>query len=371
MEPTLQVRTPRLESTSPIWIGRNLIASLRSILESLPAATQVVIVSEAGASHVASRAQEALDLQSDAMYELEGGEGCKSLQHLEDLWQFFLRRKLDRKSLVLAIGGGASTDLVGFACATFMRGICYVPVPTTLLAQVDAGIGGKTAINYGGVKNLVGTITPPTAIVNDIDVLATLPERQLHSGFAEIAKHGLIVDASYFHHVTSRHCSAWSHDELVDIVVRSVEIKRRIVELDETESGPRKSLNFGHTIGHAIEEAQMGMADALSHGEAVSVGIHAEAFLSCKTGRLSHAELDQIACALRVVGLPTHLSQPIAPSTLIKCMADDKKNIGGKNRWSLLSRIGQYEVDCEIPQDLVSEAVDLIQPQRDSRTATH
>lgn len=371
MESILHVRTSRLESTSPIWIGRGLIASLSSILANIQAATRVVIVTETGALHVASRAREALNLEADLIHEIAGGEGCKTLQRLEDLWRFFLQRKLDRKSLVLAIGGGATTDLVGFACATFMRGIRYIPVPTTLLAQVDAGIGGKTAINYRGVKNLVGTITQPRAIVIDIDVLASLPERQVRSGFAEIVKHGLIVNASYFYHTTSRHCSAWTPDELVDIITNSVEIKRRIVESDETENGPRRSLNFGHTIGHAIEEAQMGSDDALSHGEAVSVGIHAEAFLSYRAGMLSHAELDQIVCALRVVGLPTHLSQPIAPEALIQCMADDKKNIGGKNRWSLLSRIGQYEVDCEIPQELVSEAADLIQPQQPTDTPTH
>jgi 3-dehydroquinate synthase len=297
---------------------------------------------------------------------MAGGEGCKNVEHLQELWKFFLERKLDRKSLVLSIGGGATSDLVGFACATFMRGVRFIALPTTLLAQVDASIGGKTAINFGGVKNLVGSITQPDAIISDIDTLATLPDHEMRCGFAEIVKHGMIADAVFMERVTSQHYSKWSPDELTSIVIRSCEIKQTFVESDETEQGQRKALNFGHTIGHALEEYLLGGEVALSHGEAVSIGMHAEAFLSHRVGLVSQETLDTLVQALARVGLPTHIAHAMDLERLIEHIKCDKKTVAGRTRWSLLAKLGECKVDCEVREEFVREAIARIQPREEA-----
>jgi 3-dehydroquinate synthase len=278
------------------------------------------------------------------------------------VWEFLSNRRLDRRSLVIAVGGGAITDLVGFAAATYMRGISFVAVPTTLLAQVDASIGGKTGLNLASVKNVVGVIRQPDGVIIDTDTLSTLPERELRSGFAEIVKHGLIADRVYFDYVTSRSFSAWSADELVDVVFRSCEIKRAIVESDERESGARKSLNFGHTLGHAIEALALKSDAPLTHGEAVAIGMRAATFLSREVGTCSAHDLERVIAGLAAVGLPTTLATPQNQGDLFQLIALDKKNVRGESRWTLLNGLGACVWDRPIASELVLQAITLIQP---------
>jgi len=243
-----------------------------------------------------------------------------------------------------------------------MRGVAFAAIPTTLLAQVDASIGGKTGINLAGIKNVVGVIRQPTAVIIDTETLKTLPQRELRSGFAEIVKHGLIADRSYFERVTSRPFSNWSEDELVDILFRSCEIKRITVESDERESGARKSLNFGHTLGHAIEALALRHGTPITHGEAVSIGMHAAAFISRVVGSCSASDLEAVTRGLTTVGLPTRLSTPQNQEELLELMALDKKNVRGESRWTLLTCLGSCVWDRPVPADIVRQAISIIQP---------
>lgn len=361
MTRTVTVTTARQAVDCPIWIGRGLTSKLHTLCN-LVDFSRTAIVVDSGAAATGELIQRSLSIPSTHTLVLEGGERCKSVQHLEQLWKFFADCKLDRKSLVIAIGGGALSDLVGFASATYMRGIACLLVPTTLLAQVDAGIGGKTGCNFAGAKNLIGITQQPLAIVVDIDTLSKLSERELRSGFAELVKHGLIADESYFSHVTSKQCREWSTDELVDIVARSCEIKALIVQGDETEKGARKTLNFGHTIGHAIEACCLSSKTPLTHGEAVAIGMYAEAFISHRMGLLDRGELLRVVTGLTAVGLPTHLPHLIDHSLIVDCMSLDKKNVGGKNRWTLLQGIGHALIDQEVPSAIANEAIAEIQP---------
>ena len=205
--PSLEVSVARVESRSTLVVGRGLIASIASLL-SVEKHSTIAVVTDSGA-HTTTKAlqkalQKALNLKDTQVFSLSGGEQQKNTDGLLALWGFFHERQLDRRSLVICIGGGATSDLVGFAAATYMRGVATANIPTTLLAQVDASIGGKSGINFKGVKNLIGSISQPKAVIIDIDSLATLPPRELRSGYAEIIKHGLIQDAEYFAKASSR-----------------------------------------------------------------------------------------------------------------------------------------------------------------------
>ncbi len=358
---SLTVTVEGITTLSTVWVGRGLLHSLPSLLES-SAYTKIVSVSDSGAAHVTEAVRSSLRLATEQVLILPGGESCKRLEELQRVWEFFASQRLDRRALVIVIGGGAVSDLVGFAAATYMRGITYVPVPTTLLAQVDASIGGKSGINFGGAKNILGVIRQPQGIVVDVDTLSSLPPRDLRSGFAEIVKHGLIVDRAYFERVITKECTTWSPDELVDIIFRSCEIKRNVVEADESEQGIRKTLNFGHTLGHAIEAYGIHDGISITHGEAVAIGMNAASFISHRQGLLSEADYRTVVDGLRTVGLPTHLSVAMSPERLMHLITLDKKNVGGKMKWTLLSALGHALYDQEVEDSVVHEAIKLIQP---------
>jgi 3-dehydroquinate synthase len=357
----LHITVPSAEARSPLWVGRNILPTLPSLIES-SRYSRVLVVGDYGAQAIAAHIAEALKLSQDSTLVLKGGEECKSIGEVAEVWSFFAGQKLDRKGLVIGVGGGAVTDMVGFAAATYMRGIAFVAVPTTLLAQVDASIGGKTGINFSGVKNLIGAITQPVGVLIDVAVLKTLPAREIRSGFAEIIKHGLIADRGYFAHVTSRECSSWSEEELVDIVFRSCEIKSSVVEQDPLEQGLRKALNFGHTLGHALEAHSLKAGIPLTHGEAISIGMNAACFISRKMNRLS--EEMQLTCVAGITraGLPVTLPTAIPKERLIELLTLDKKNVGGTSRWTLLSGIGSVIIDQQVPREIVDEAILHIQP---------
>jgi 3-dehydroquinate synthase len=361
---SLTLKVARIEMTSRLprlLVGRELIGRLATLLETNKYSS-VAIVADRGAEAHAHTVRESLALDTSSLLIISGGEQVKNVQRLESVWQFLSERKLDRRSLVVTLGGGATSDLVGFAAATYMRGIEFVHVPTTLLAQVDASIGGKTGINFNGVKNLLGAVSQPSHVVIDIDVLTTLPPREMRSGFAEIVKHGLIADAEYFTYVTSKPYDAWDFDELVDVVFRSCEIKQRVVESDETEQGPRKTLNFGHTVGHAIEEYALQERIALTHGEAVAIGMVAEAYIAHRIGKLSEEGYARTRAGIAAAGLPVTLPTHFDEPRLRALMARDKKNVGGHLKWSLIEGIGRAVFDMTAPDEIVGEALAVIQP---------
>jgi 3-dehydroquinate synthase len=362
---TLEVRTTRAESRCPIWVGEGLIERIGE-LTPLSSYSAVVLVADSNVTTMNERARLATGVPLTHTLELSGGESQKSLAGLSRVWEFLADRKLDRRSLVIAIGGGATTDLVGFAASTYMRGIAVLNIPTTLLAHVDASVGGKNGINFHSAKNILGTITQPAGVIIDVTTLASLPDRELRSGFAEVIKHGLILDRDYFTRVTSRHYSEWTPAEMAEIVFRSCELKRGIVESDESELGARKMLNFGHTVGHAVESFFLERTPSLTHGEAISIGMVAEATIAHHLSGLPVADLESITGALRAAGLPTDLPTSVPVSELKALLSKDKKRIGGTLRWSLLESIGTGNFDQEVPEEVVNTALSSIQP-RDPR----
>lgn len=287
----------------------------------------------------------------------DGGESRKGFEALASLWQQFLAAELDRKSVVISVGGGAQGDLIGFAGATFKRGLSVIQVPTTLLSQVDASIGGKTAINFGGVKNLVGVIYHPTLVLVDTQSLGSLPERDLCSGMAEVLKHGLICDSEYFARSAERDFVTLNEDERVSLIRRSLEIKAALAAADPFERAERKLLNFGHTVGHALEALSFEGETSLTHGEAIALGMLVEARISVTMGLLDTGVIPTLEEALRRQKLPTTLPFSVTVKAIQGKIAEDKKNVGKEVRWTLLTGIGSAVFDQLVPEETVVAAI--------------
>jgi 3-dehydroquinate synthase len=275
------------------------------------------------------------------LIEINAGEESKDIDFCIGVWKMLIDFGADRKSLLINLGGGVVTDLGGFAASTFKRGIDFVHVPTTLLSQVDASVGGKTGIDIDSIKNIIGTFTQPKAVFIEYDFLKTLPARQILSGIAEMLKHGLIADANYWDQLKSSDLKNPS----AQLVHRSVEIKNVITIEDPTEKGIRKALNFGHTIGHAIEtNSLINDKDSLSHGEAIAIGMICESYLSHKKTGLSAAELSEITSVFSDL-YPRYTIAESSFDTLFAIMQKDKKNQDGKINCTLLTHIGQCNID--------------------------
>jgi 3-dehydroquinate synthase len=240
-----------------------------------------------------------------------------------------------------------------------MRGIDFINIPTTLDAQIDASIGGKTGINFAEIKNLIGTFNQPKAVIIDIQTLNTLPKRVFISSFAEIIKHGLIADKNYFEIVTSKHPNDFSKQEIMEIIIRSCEIKKEIVQNDETEQGQRKLVNFGHTIGHAVEAVSLETAQPLLHGEAISIGMVAEATLSKFLGYLTEKEIHVIKEALQKIGLPVKIKD-LDKKAIFEKMRSDKKNEKGKIAFTLLEKFGKGIFNQYVEEELIEKALEEI-----------
>ncbi|OGA19130.1 MAG: 3-dehydroquinate synthase [Betaproteobacteria bacterium RIFCSPLOWO2_12_FULL_63_13] len=281
---------------------------------------------------------------------LPDGETYKNWGTLNLIYDQLLAARCDRQTTIIALGGGVIGDLAGFAAASYQRGVPYLQVPTTLLAQVDSSVGGKTAINHPGGKNMIGAFYQPIAVVADVNTLATLPDRELRAGLAEVIKHGLLTDLEFFEWIEANIDQLLARDTeaLTHAVHRSCAIKAQIVALDERETGTRALLNLGHTFGHAIETA-MGYGVWL-HGEAVAAGIAMAADLSRRLGILSEADLRRVISVLERAGLP--VSAPaIALPRFIELISVDKKAAAGRVRFVLLEGLGSAIVRGDVPQD--------------------
>jgi len=273
---------------------------------------------------------------------IPAGESNKTRDTWARLTDQMLAKGYGRDSTVIALGGGVVGDLAGFVAATFMRGIPVVQVPTTLVAMVDASIGGKTGVDTYLGKNLVGVFHFPAAVLIDPQVLATLPVRELRAGFAEIVKHGVIANDAYFREVASSVRNLLDKggpesDRMLSVIVQSIEIKADIVSRDEREDGLRKTLNFGHTIGHAVELVS---GFSLLHGEAVAIGMALEGRLAERIGVAQAGTAEAIIEALRTAGLPTELTGPFEKGAVLEAMRSDKKARSGKTMFALPLRIG-------------------------------
>jgi shikimate kinase/3-dehydroquinate synthase len=292
--------------------------------------------------------QRALDSLRGSNYDpqllvIPAGESFKTLDTVTALWKGFLEAGLDRRSTVIALGGGVIGDLAGFAASTFMRGIHWVGVPTTLLAMVDASLGGKTGFDLPEGKNLIGSFYPPRLVLIDVLTLKTLPEVELRAGFAEVVKHGIISDPGLFACCGEGYESV--KENVGEIVPRAVPVKIDIIEQDPYERGVRASLNFGHTVGHAVELVSR---FRLKHGEAVAIGMVAEARLAERLNVADQGVAEAISHTLGKLGLPVCIPKDLSHADLLHVMRVDKKKAAGVVRFALPVRIGEVKVGVEV-----------------------
>lgn len=328
--------------TYDVTIAAGALDRLGEIARTTARAHRYAIVTDSNVGPLhADRARRALGEAGTSTFTIPAGEAFKTRDTWASLTDDLLAAGCGRDTTVIALGGGVVGDLAGFVAATFMRGVPFIQVPTTLLAMIDASVGGKTGVDTRAGKNLVGAFHQPAAVIADISLLGTLPIEHLRAGFAEAIKHGVIADAAYFERVSDAAARIDALDrsgpEMLDLVARSVEIKADVVRRDERESGVRKTLNFGHTIGHAIEHCS---GYALLHGCAVAVGMVYETELGERLGVAEHGTHDRVRAAVRDAGLPDVRPSGMSVDEIVAATHGDKKARAGKAEYALPSRIG-------------------------------
>jgi 3-dehydroquinate synthase len=335
----------------PIHIGAGLLAHAELIAERL-SKKKVAIVTDSTVAPLylapLARALEARGVEVLPIV-LPDGEQHKNWETLNHIFDVLLERRCERGTTLIALGGGVVGDLAGFAAAAYLRGVPYIQLPTTLLAQVDSAVGGKTAINHPLGKNMIGAFYQPVAVISDTDTLATLPPRELAAGLAEVIKYGLIHDAAFFEWLEKNigRLVKREPEPLAHAIERSCAIKAEIVAQDEREEGLRALLNLGHTFGHAIE-AGTGYGTWL-HGEAVGAGMALAARLSRKLGLVGEAETRRVDAILQAAGLPV-AAPALGFERYLELMGHDKKVDGGRIRFVLLRRIGEAFISADVPR---------------------
>ena len=355
-----RVRVELGERSYDIVIGEGLLSQIGELLRPLKLGKHGVIITDTNVlAHYGQSMREALTAAGYAveLLDVPAGEASKSLRQANRLFERLPALGLDRQSFVIALGGGVVGDLAGFVAASYLRGMAFIQVPTTLLAQMDSSVGGKVGVNLPQGKNLVGAFYQPRLVLADTLTLNTLPDRELRAGFAEVIKHGAIYDAGFFAWLEREHGRVLKRerDAVVHAVQRCCEIKAEIVSKDERETGLRTILNFGHTIGHAMEA----LTDyiGLLHGEAISMGMCCAAHLSIKRSGFAKVEAERLKTLLAGSGLPTRLTEKFDVDELLAAMRLDKKVRNGKLRFVLLKRLGETIVtnivtDADIEETL-------------------
>ena len=293
--------------------------------------------------------------KKNVIYSFPAGEENKTLDTVREAYRFLIEEKFDRKDLLIALGGGVVGDVTGFIAATYLRGVDFVQIPTTLLAQADSSIGGKTGVDFDGFKNMVGAFYMPKLVYMNIETLKTLDDRQFYNGFAEVMKHGLIKDGAFYEWLLDKMYEICDRDTdtLLNMVQKSCMVKKLVVEKDPTEKGDRALLNFGHTIGHAIEKAKN---FTLSHGECVALGSVAAAFISWKHEWLSMEEYYEIRDMFVPFNLPISV-EGIDPEEILALTKSDKKVEGSKIKFILLKKVGKAVIDLNVTDDDILNAV--------------
>lgn len=329
----------------PIYIGTDLIDQ-PNLFSACKKATSIFIVTNTTVAPLyAERLTKTLELLGKPVRTiiLPDGESYKDWKNLQLIFDDLLKFGADRQTMLVALGGGVIGDMTGFAAASFMRGIRFIQVPTTLLAQVDSSVGGKTGINHPLGKNMIGAFHQPTAVIADLNTLKTLPPRELSAGLAEVIKHGAIADEHFLAWIETNTSAllACNTDAMAHAVLRSCEIKSAVVSADEKEGGLRATLNFGHTFGHAIE-AGMGYGEWL-HGEAVGCGMVMGADLSHRLGYISETQANHLKHIIKSMNLPTEPPK-FGSARYIELMQVDKKTEGGQIRYVVLEKIGKAKI---------------------------
>jgi shikimate kinase/3-dehydroquinate synthase len=376
-DPTEPMRTPvtnppaapiRLEldlgeRSYPIFIGESLLSSGEYLTRAVAGPRVAIVTNTIVAPLYLERVAQTLRDAGKTVTEilLPDGEEEKNWENLQAIYDVLLREKCDRKTTIVALGGGVIGDMAGFAAATYMRGVPFVQVPTTLLSQVDSSVGGKTGINHALGKNMIGAFYQPRAVFADTSTLGTLPQRELSAGLAEVIKHGAIIDASFFDWIEANISRLMAREPaaLAHAIQRSCEIKADVVRQDEREGGLRAILNFGHTFGHAIE-AGMGYGRWL-HGEAVGCGMVMAADLSQRLGFIDASTRERVAMLVRAAGLP-NVAPDLGTERWLELMEVDKKNEGGQIRFILLKPLGAPLITTVPEETLVATIQSCVGP---------
>jgi 3-dehydroquinate synthase len=358
------VQVPLGNRTYTIEVSRHLLRSLGSRCAGLNLGHRCAVISDATVAPL--YAEVVLHSLRQAGFDpvlvtIPAGEKAKAMKQAEACYNEFAERRLERKSFVVALGGGVVGDLAGFVAATYLRGIPFVQVPTTLLAQVDSSVGGKVGVNLKAGKNLVGAFHQPRLVLCDLSTLTTLPEREFRAGLAEVIKYGIIYDAELFERLERELPRILKRQPLVlrEVVARCCEIKAEVVGQDETESGLRAILNFGHTIGHALEA--ISNYGKYLHGEAISIGQVAAAILSHRVLGLSETDARRIRNLFERAALPVSLRLKYADRELLfKAMRLDKKVSGGEIRFVLARNLGRVDFGVKVPETEIQSVLDEI-----------
>ncbi|TAL58937.1 MAG: 3-dehydroquinate synthase [Bacteroidetes bacterium] len=345
-----------------IHIGHDSLAELDTFLSKSYYSSFIILVDENTKKKCLPIVRKSFSTaHSLYIIQIKSGEKNKNIRNCEKIWRELSGQNADRESLIINLGGGVITDIGGFAASTYKRGIDFINIPTTLLAQADTSVGGKTGIDFMNFKNQIGTFAFPKAVFIHPLFLETLDKKELLSGFAEVIKHGLIADKNYWEQIQasvgrdlkSRPAESWNK-----LISESVEIKIKIVVADPYENGLRKALNFGHTIGHAIESASLKSKKKMLHGEAIALGMICEAYLSRKCCGLSSQELDSITEFIVSIFKPPPLKSQA--KQLIGLMQQDKKNKDSEINFTLLSAIGKAEINNSCSEELIEESIHFL-----------
>ncbi len=350
-----EVRVSLADHSYSIYIQAGGLCQLGQFMQALPCSKKTLIITDENVSplyaDVVTDSLKAAGFKPQVLV-VAPGEGSKSLATADQVFTTAITAGLDRKSPVIALGGGVIGDLAGFAAATYLRGVPFVQVPTTLLAQVDSSVGGKTAVNHPLGKNLIGAFYQPQLVLIDPLVLDSLPERELKAGLAEVIKYGIIADADFFAYLTRNTTAILARNPvaLTAVIGRCCQLKANVVARDERETSVRMLLNFGHTIAHAVEG--VGGYTKYNHGEAVAIGMVGAALLSTRLGLCTSAASTAVQQLLVAMGLP--LTAPgYGIEALLGYLARDKKVVDNKVNWVLMEDIGRVIVTPEVPEEQV------------------
>ncbi len=357
-----KVRVDLPENGYDILIGDGLETEIASFFESAGFSSKALILSDTNVGKL--YAEKILEIlrrtgKQPAVHLVPAGESSKALTEAERVYTKAIEQGLDRKSAIVALGGGVVGDLAGFIAATYMRGVPFVQIPTSLLAQVDSSVGGKVAVNHRLGKNMIGAFYQPKRVFIDLSCLSSLPKRELFTGLGEVVKYGVIYDETFFSYL-EEHVDAvlaLRLEALEHLVVRSCEIKADVVSQDEREAGLRAILNFGHTMGHAIEKETRYVR--YNHGEAVAVGMMGAAYLSRELGLIGDAEVTRLCELLQRFSLPTK-AEGCTEDGMMASIFHDKKTVDGKVKWILMEGIGRVRAVSDVPEDAVRKCMRMI-----------
>ena len=354
-----KVRVDLGEQSYDIVIGYDIASEIVNFVKGAGYSQKALLITDTNVGPLYGKQVQKLlaeaGLQAD-VFQIPAGESSKNLTVANEVFTRAIELGLDRKSPIFALGGGVVGDLAGFVAATYMRGVPFVQLPTSLLAQVDSSVGGKVAVNHELGKNLIGAFYQPQAVFMELNYMKTLPQREIYTGLGEIIKYGIIYDEAFFHFLeeNKEKVLALEPEALVHIIACSCEIKAAVVSQDEKEAGLRRILNFGHTIAHAIEK-ETGYV-RYNHGEAVATGMIGAAHISRQLGLIGEDEFKRVQDLTAAYNLPLQ-AHGVTVEAMYGDIFHDKKTIGGKVTWVLMERIGQVSCRNDVPEAMVKEAM--------------